>query len=166
MTDKRVLVAYGTKNGATEGIAQEIAATLRKDGLEAEARPAREVASVGAYHAVILGGALYAGRWQRDARRFARRHTGQLRSRDVWFFSSGPLDDSAEKGEIPPAFGVRRAMSRTGARGHVTFGGRLAEHPTGRLARSMAKRGLDKDHRNFEQIRQWAHSVSASLLAP
>jgi hypothetical protein len=39
----------------------------------------------------------------------------------VWFFSSGPLDDSAERQEIPPMESVRKLMARVGARGHCTF---------------------------------------------
>ncbi|MFD5484872.1 hypothetical protein ACFWIV_05395 [Streptomyces virginiae] len=35
MTSKCVLVAYGTKHGATAGIASEIGRTLREDGLDA-----------------------------------------------------------------------------------------------------------------------------------
>ena len=35
-----VLVAYASRHGATQGIAERIADTLRAAGLEAEARPA------------------------------------------------------------------------------------------------------------------------------
>ena len=43
MTD-RVLVAYGTKFGATAEIAEVIATTLRTAGLEVDAVPARDAA--------------------------------------------------------------------------------------------------------------------------
>jgi menaquinone-dependent protoporphyrinogen oxidase len=33
-------------------------------------RPAHEVAGAGGYDAVVLGGALYMGRWHADAKRF------------------------------------------------------------------------------------------------
>ncbi|WP_242586941.1 flavodoxin domain-containing protein [Streptomyces sp. MST-110588] len=163
MTDQHVLVAYGSTNQGTAGIAVEIAATLREEGLTAEARPAGEVGDLSAYDAVVLGGGLYAGRWQRDARRLVRRLGPQLRDRPVWFFSSGPLDATAAEREIPPTRAVRRAMSRVAARGHTTFGGRLDPHPKGRLARSMAKRGMAHDWRDFDQIRAWAHTVAADL---
>ncbi|KOT86926.1 flavodoxin [Streptomyces rimosus subsp. pseudoverticillatus] len=163
MTGQRVLVAYGTQNGGTAGIAEEIAATLEKDGLAAEARPAADVTDVTAYDAVVLGGGLYAGRWHRDARRFARRLKAQLLKRPVWCFSSGPLDATATQKEIPPTRAVQRDMSRLQARGHTTFGGRLEPEPQGWLARSMAKRGMAHDWRDFEQIRGWAHDIAAEL---
>ncbi|ELS54710.1 putative Flavodoxin [Streptomyces viridochromogenes Tue57] len=85
-----VLVAYGTTNGSTAQIAEAIAGVLRKDGLTADALPARAVASVSSYDAVVVGGGLYAGRWHKDARRFVRRHGRALSRRPLWLFSSGP----------------------------------------------------------------------------
>lgn len=164
MQTARVLVAYGSRNQATTGIAEEIATTLRKDGHDAMARSAADVDSLAPYDAVIVGGALYANRWQRDARRFVRRLDSQLRDREVWFFSSGPLDASAAEKDIPPVRGVRRAMRRVGAHSHITFGGRLSPDARGRIARNLVKRGLDGDWRNFDQIRNWAHEIAAQLL--
>ncbi len=57
MSTKRVLVAYGTKHGATAGIAEQIGKTLREDGLDAVVLPAGDVHDVRAYDAVVLGGA-------------------------------------------------------------------------------------------------------------
>lgn len=85
-----VLVAYGTTNGSTAQIAEAIADVLRKDGLTADALPARNVASVSSYDAVVVGGGLYAGRWHKDARSFVRRHGRALAERPLWLFSSGP----------------------------------------------------------------------------
>jgi menaquinone-dependent protoporphyrinogen oxidase len=58
----KVLVAYASKYGATAGIAEAIAATLRQEGLEADARPAQEVRDLGGYRAVVLGSPVYMGR--------------------------------------------------------------------------------------------------------
>lgn len=60
-----VLVAYATKSGSTARIAEIIAEALREQGLQAEVRPAREVLKPAGYDAVVLGGALYAGRWHK-----------------------------------------------------------------------------------------------------
>jgi hypothetical protein len=43
------------------------------------------------FDAAIVGGALYANRWNRDARRFISRHDSALRRMPSWCFSSGPL---------------------------------------------------------------------------
>lgn len=99
---RSVLVAYGTTNGSTARIAETIAEVLRKEGMPAEAVPARSVTDVSSYDAVVVGGGLYAGRWHKDARRFVRRHGRELAERPLWLFSSGPLDASASERNIRP----------------------------------------------------------------
>src|SRR6266581_4840045 len=135
----RVLVAYGTKMGGTAGIAEMLGDALSTAGLQVDVRPASERADIGAYDAVIVGGALYNQRWHRHARRFVSRHTSALRTRPVWLFISGPLDDSATTGEIAPIAQVQDLLQRVGARGHATFGGRLAPDAKGLPASAMAK---------------------------
>ncbi|MFE9774633.1 flavodoxin domain-containing protein [Streptomyces sp. NPDC005931] len=158
-----VLIAYGTTNGSTARIAESVAAVLRKEGLTADAAPAATVTDVTPYDAVVLGGGLYAGRWHKDARRFARRHRGRLAERPLWFFSSGPLDASASERDIPPVPGVRRTMDRLHARGHVTFGGCLEEGAKGRVAGMIVRSGKGGDFRDFAAIERWAGDVAHEL---
>lgn len=157
-----ILVAFGSKRGGTEGLAQMVADGLREEGLTVKVQPAREVKSVDAYDAVIVGGALYAFRWNRDAKRFVKRHVSELRSRPTYFFSSGPLDDSATKKDIPPVKGVQELMERVGARGHITFGGRLSPAATGFPAKAMAKKNAG-DWRDAGQVHVWIHRLAADL---
>ncbi|NUK66661.1 flavodoxin [Streptomyces lunaelactis] len=159
----RILVAYGTKNGSTAGIASTIAEALSEQGLQAEARPAAEVIEPAVYDAVVLGGALYAGRWPRDAVRFARRHRRDLADRPVWLFSSGPLDASAGERDIPPVRGAARTAELLDARGHITFGGCLLDGARGRIARMIIKQGRGGDFRDTGQIRSWAQGVASEL---
>ncbi|KPI30585.1 flavodoxin domain-containing protein [Streptomyces sp. NPDC054950] len=162
MTDT-VLVTYGSTNGSTAQIAEAVAEVLRKEGLTVDALPAGAVPSVASYDAVVVGGGLYAGRWQKDARRFVRRHRRLLAERPVWFFSSGPLDASASERDIPPVRGVRRAMTRVSVREHVTFGGCLEEGAKGRVAGMILRSGKGGDFRNFDAIETWAAGVAREL---
>jgi menaquinone-dependent protoporphyrinogen oxidase len=164
MTTK-VLVAYGTTNGSTAQIAEAVAEVLRKEGLIAEALPAGSVTRVTPYDAVVVGGGLYAGRWHKDSRRFLRRNRRELAELPLWLFSSGPLDPSASERDIPPVPGVRRAMQRLGAEGHVTFGGCLREGAKGWVARMIVKNGKGGDFRDFGQIEDWARTVADELVA-
>jgi menaquinone-dependent protoporphyrinogen oxidase len=157
----RVLVTWGSKRGGTEGIARILADALERDGIEVETLPA-DRASPRGFDAVVVGGALYANRWHADARRFVRRNRRALRRIPVWFFSSGPLDDSAERTTIEPVRQVTALMSRVGARDHVTFGGTLAADATGFPARAMAKTHAG-DWRNPDRIRAWADELAAAL---
>ncbi|MFE1311849.1 flavodoxin domain-containing protein [Streptomyces sp. NPDC058755] len=159
----RVLVAYGTTNGSTAQIAETVAEALLKEGLTAQARPARSVTSVAPYDAVVVGGALYAGRWHRDARRFLRRHRRDLAERPLWLFSSGPLDASASERDIPPVPGVRRAMDRLTVIEHATFGGCLEEGAKGRIAGMLLRDGKGGDFRDVPAIEEWARHIAAGL---
>lgn len=160
----RVLVAYGTKMGGTAGIAEIVGDALTDAGFQVDVRAAADAADVGAYDAVVVGGALYAGRWHRHARRFLKRNAAALRGRPVWLFSSGPLDDSAADGDIPPVEQVRRLLELVGARGHVTFGGRLPADAKGFPASAMAKTHAG-DWRHPERFRAWAAQVALQLVA-
>ncbi|MFF9817773.1 flavodoxin domain-containing protein [Streptomyces sp. NPDC014006] len=158
-----VLVTYGTTNGSTARIADTVADVLRKEGLTVETAPAGTVRDVTPYDAVVAGGALYAGRWHKDARRFVRRNRRALSERPVWLFSSGPLDPSASERDIPPVPGVRRIMDRLDAREHVTFGGCLEEGAKGRVAGMILRGGKGGDFRDFARIEEWAARVAAEM---
>jgi menaquinone-dependent protoporphyrinogen oxidase len=53
-------------------------------------------------------------------------------------------------------------MRRIGARGHVTFGGRLARDASGVIAQAMAKT-RNGDWRNPERVRAWADELAQML---
>ena len=160
----RALIAYGSKRGGTAELAEMIASALETHGIQADVRPAGAAGSPEAYDAVIVAGALYMKRWHRQARRFVRRQTRVLRDRPVWLVSSGPLDDSARESDVPPVPQVERLMDRIGARGHATFGGRLARDAKGFPASAMAKTSAG-DWRDVEQVQNFAATVAAHLVA-
>ncbi|MFI7317047.1 flavodoxin domain-containing protein [Streptomyces venezuelae] len=162
----KVLVAYGTTNGSTAQIAEAIADVLRREGLTADALPTGAVTDVHSYDAVVLGGALYAGRWHKDARRFARRHRRALAVRPLWLFSSGPLDATASQREIPPVRGVRKVLSRLDAEEHRTFGGCLKEGAKGFIARRIVDSGKGGDFRDFTEIERWARCIADASSRP
>jgi menaquinone-dependent protoporphyrinogen oxidase len=167
MTAKdRVLVAYGTKHGATEAIAETIAKTLSDAGLEVDLQRARRVRPIEPYRAVVLGSAVYAGRWRRDALRLLRR--SGLRERDVLLFSSGPVGESKgdpeqfERMTRPPR--VEEIAADIGAREHVVFGGMVAED-AGFIRKKMARRIPPelRDLRDWGAIEAWANAIAATL---
>lgn len=158
----KVLVAYGSKHGGTAGIAAQIGETLRSWGLDAVVLPARAVRDVSKYDAVIVGGALYGMHWYADARSFVLRNAKILRERPVWFFSSGPLDESASRADIAPTIQVQQLMDFVCANGHVTFGGTLAPGARGFIAAKMAKNHAG-DWRDPTRIAAWARTVANQL---
>jgi menaquinone-dependent protoporphyrinogen oxidase len=118
-----VLVAYGSKHGATKGIADRIAARLQAEGQRAAVRPVEAVDDLEGYDAFVIGSAVYGGRWAQQAIEFIRRHRATLASRPVWLFSSGPIGTMATRYEPVEPKGVtaiRRALS---PRDHRVFFG-------------------------------------------
>jgi len=158
----RALITYGSKNGSTAGLATMIGDALELRDIHAEVRPARAVGPVDSYDAVIVAGALYAGRWHRDARRFVARNERALREVPVWLVSSGPLDDSAKTGQLPPVSQVAKLATRVHARGVMTFGGRLATDAAGFMARAMAKTKAG-DWRDSDQVAELSVRVATDL---
>ena len=161
----RVLVAYGSTYGSTAELAGWIADELRAMRVRADLMDAADVARVSGYDAVILGGAVYAGRWQRDAARCARRCRAELARVPVWLFSSGPLDRSASDRDLPPPPAVARIAVRLDAMDHVTFGGRLtADGSRGFFARQILSEDMGGDFRDENAVRDFAREVGSTVL--
>lgn len=162
---ERVLVAYATKTGSTAEIAAVIAEVLVAAGLEAEALPVRKVRDLTPYGAVVLGSALYAAHWQRDANRFIGRHREALKARKVWLFSSGPLDHRLAVQNLPLTTHAAEIVGDVPYLGHRTFGGRLDPAAPGVDALILATHQVG-DFRYWPVIRAWASEIAATLLAP
>ncbi|MGZ4478527.1 MAG: flavodoxin domain-containing protein [Nocardioidaceae bacterium] len=71
-----VLVTYGSKRGGAMGLAEMVATDLREEGLRVDLVPPNRVKRLDEHEAVVVGGALYASRWHRAAKRFVKRLTG------------------------------------------------------------------------------------------
>jgi menaquinone-dependent protoporphyrinogen oxidase len=162
MSARPVLVAYATKHASTTEIAERIAGAMRAAGRAAEARPASEVDDLSSYGAVVLGSAVYAKRWQRDARSFARRHARELRDMPVWLFSSGPFGAPEDHPAAPSPPIAEKLVKELGACEHVMFGGRVPPDPRNFVERAMLKSTPpeQRDARDWPQIEAWACAIA------
>lgn len=164
----RILVTYASMHGATAEIAKAIGEELGRMGFETDVRPVAEDPDVRAYDAVVLGSGIYSSHWRKEALKFAKRCAGELRTRRVWLFDSGPIDSSADEGKTTPVKDAVKLAALIGARKHVTFGGQLGPEDVGDFARRMLEKG-DKtpygDFRNFDRIRAWARAIGTELQA-
>lgn len=158
----RILIVYGSKMGGTAGIASMLGEAILSCGVHADVVRAEDAGPPRGYDAVIIGSGLYAGRWRHSARQFVARNTKALLDTPTWFFSSGPLDDSARTSDIPATRQVARLMARVGARGHITFGGRLLPDAKGFPASSMARTRAG-DWRDPDQIKAWGRRIVEEL---
>src|SRR5215469_6472989 len=86
-----ILVAYATRYGSTQEVAEAIAATLRERGIAVDIAPMHEARELEGYRAVVLGAPLYMFRWHKDALHFLARHRAALTARPVAVFALGPF---------------------------------------------------------------------------
>ena len=159
----RILVTAASKHGATTEIAEAIGSTLVEAGADAEVLAPEAVDDLAGYDAVVLGSAVYAGRWLEPARQFAERFRGTLAQCPVWLFSSGPIGEPPKPEEDPVDVADLRAA--TGARAHVVFAGKLdrGELGFGEKAIVLALRAPEGDFRDWDAIRDWARGVARDL---
>ena len=159
----KILVTVASKHGATEEIGETIAGVLRDAGLAVQTRPPDDVVALDDFDAVILGSAVYAGRWVESARRFSERHHAELRIKPVWLFSSGPIGEPLAPLE-ESADGVRLARDLD-ARDHTTFAGRIDPDALGWVERTITRmvKAPDGDFRDWEAIRAWGDEIASSL---
>jgi menaquinone-dependent protoporphyrinogen oxidase len=87
----KILVAYASKYGATEGIALRIGETLRARGMDVDVARCADVSDASGYDAYVVGSATYEFNWRKDARKFVKRNVEELADHPLWLFSSGPL---------------------------------------------------------------------------
>ncbi len=168
--DTQVLVAYATKYGATAEIAKEIGQVLRQTGLRTEVLPVKRVGDLAPYQAVVLGSAVYAGQWRKEAAAFLEDTAQALAERPVWLFTSGPTGqgDPTElmKGWRFPE-GLQPIADRIRPRDVAFFHGVLDLKKLN-LAEKLIVKALKApvgDFRDWETITSWARRIAETLKA-
>jgi len=161
----KALIVYGTRNGGTAGLAHMIATAFQREGWQVQTADAAESPGIGDVDVVVVGGGLYVGRWVRSVRNWTRHHKATLKIVPVWFFSSGPLDDSARPGDLAPTPSVAKLAREIEVSGHMTFGGYLDKAPKGFFARQMARRYAG-DWRDPQQVAEWVHVICRQIELP
>jgi menaquinone-dependent protoporphyrinogen oxidase len=174
----RTLVAYASRHGATQGIAERVAQALGAYGLTAEALPVKSVGDMMAYDAFVIGSAVYMFHWMKEASAFVRRNSAILATRPVWLFSSGPLgsEETDAQGrdvrEVAAAKETAELLETVRAREHHMFFGAFARGKPSGLAERMvmvmpAARDAfpEGDFRDWDEIDRWAEGIARTLAA-
>ena len=159
-----VLVAYASKYGSTQGIAERIAEQLRQLGKQAEARSMDDVSDPGSYEAFVLGSGIYAGSWLKEAREWVHRYQAVLAQHPVWLFSVGPLGvDFMDDEQQPKEKAEFQETIRP--RDHRVFFGALDHNRLSFTERMMTKavRAPEGDYRDWQAIEAWAENIARDL---
>lgn len=129
--------------------------------------PVKDVRGMDGYEAVVLGTALYVGRWHGQMRDFLRRRRSELMDKPVALFVLGPVKDPHDDVEWENA----RKQTASELEGfpwlepvsRALFGGRFdpsrLPFPLDRLARDAASDATDRP-----AVRAWAIELADRLL--
>ena len=161
----RVLVTAASRHESTLEIAAAMAAGLIDRSVGAVVIPAENVITLDGFDAVVLGSAVYMGRWLGEARHLAQIHTSALCMMPVWLFSSGPVGpvDHAIPSGTPADVPVLMRLTR--ALGHRTFAGRLdlrrLQYAERAVVRTM--HAPSGDSRDWAAIDRFAREIADEL---
>jgi menaquinone-dependent protoporphyrinogen oxidase len=162
-----VLIAYATRYGSTQEVAEAVAATLRERGLEVDIQPMRQVRALDQYRAVVLGAPLYMFHWHKDALHFLARHRQALTQRPVAIFALGPFHaDEKEFQEVREQLDKELAQFPWLTPGAIEiFGGKFDPEkltfPHNLLP--ALKKMPASDVRDWTAIRAWASALAAQF---
>jgi menaquinone-dependent protoporphyrinogen oxidase len=167
--EKTILVAYASKYGATREIAEAIAGTLSKNEIPADLRSVDSVDGVQEYKAVILGSAIYIGKWPKSAVSFLKKNQENLIGLPVWLFSSGP---SGEGDPLQLVDGIRYPASLKPLIENIhplniaVFHGDINLNKINPMEKWAIKNVVKKpfgDYRDWKSIDDWTYSVIDGL---
>lgn len=165
-----VLVVYATKHGATAEIAERIAQTLRQAGLTVTVVEADPAADLSPYDAVVVGSAVYAAQWRKEAVAFLEAQADALAQRPVWIFSSGPTGEGNPvallKGwRFPEA--QRPLLERIRPHEVALFHGELDPAKLNLAEKLVIKavKAPTGDFRDWPTIEAWAEGIAEAVRA-
>ncbi len=164
----KVLVAYGSKYGATAGIAEKIGEVLKQDGLQVDVMRADKAGDINSYKAVVVGSAAYMFQWRKEVTNFLKKNQRQLASMSVWVFTSGPLgEEDAEKqmkDKIVPT-ALKPVLDSIRPREIKVFHGALDMNKLNFFERFIFKRVKSPigDFRKWDEITTWAKNIADEL---
>jgi menaquinone-dependent protoporphyrinogen oxidase len=100
--DKKILVAYASKYGSTGGVADAIGKELCNRGAAVDVCMLKNVGDLNPYRGVVVGSAIYRGKWLPEAVDFVERNRGVLGQIAVAYFvvcmtMGQPTEDNRRK---------------------------------------------------------------------
>ena len=163
---EKILIAYATKSGSTEEVAEAIAKTFEEEGTPTEVKPAWDAPDPAEYRAVVVGSPLYSGKLLSDAAIFINRHKEKLVEMPTALFivclvMSRPTERSVQK----VIRQTRPMVELLRPRDVGLFAGSLHYKDVGFFNRILLRlmKVPEGDFRNWDTIHRWAREVHAKL---
>jgi menaquinone-dependent protoporphyrinogen oxidase len=168
---KRVLVAYASKYGSTGGVADAIGKELCSTGAAADVVLIKNAVNLSSYQGVVIGSAIYMGKWMPDAIDFVKQNRDILRQVPVaYFLVCMTLSQPTEKKRtevLSYMDSILEIVPEVKPVGIGTFAGALDYNNLSGLKKMIlkAKGSPEGDFRDWSAIRAWAREpVYAELV--
>lgn len=162
----KVFVTVASKHGGSLEIAEVITAELLNRGINTTLAPMEKDIWLTDYDGVVIGSAVYMGRWLKEAKEFVQHHHDTLEKISVWLFSSGPITSDKLALEEPP-IDAQEIAQELSVKDHHIFAGKLDSTQL-KLSEKLLARTVhakDGDYRDWDDIREWAAEVADELEA-
>jgi menaquinone-dependent protoporphyrinogen oxidase len=162
-----VLVVVESRHGSTLEIAGTLAQHLVARGFRVTVSNPNDCDDLGGADVVVIGSAVYLGKWLKRATKFIDDHQAELATLPVWLFSSGPLDDGPGTSDGMAADYVAHLTEHAHARAHRVFNGRLERGGLGPLEALVvaAVHAPTGDFRDWTEINDWADEIADEISA-
>jgi menaquinone-dependent protoporphyrinogen oxidase len=160
--EKKVLVTYASKYGSTGGVADAIGKELCRKDVAADVVLIKNAGNVGSYQGVVIGSAIYRGRWMSEAADFVEKNRDILRLVPVaYFLVCMTLSQPTEKNRaevLSYMDPILKAVPEIRPVGIGTFAGALDYNNLSWLNKKImkSKGSPEGDFRDWNAIRAWA----------
>ena len=187
MEKNKILIAYGTRYGATTSTSEEIAKVLRDEGFEVKVVNLKEgkVKDITEYELVIIGSGMKINMWTSKAKAFLNKFSGELKKKKVAIFvSSGARALMEYKGEHDEIIRITKKYLEDKASKYdlnpismTMFGGIWDYNQMGKIYRKILDSERENfipagfketepgvyDSRNWDEIREWASELARMI---
>ncbi len=162
----RILVAYASRKGSTEEIAQAIGKELQAAGHTADAIGIAKVTSLQGYNAVLIGGPMYMGRIDGSIGKFVKRHEQDLARVPVAGFVvclSAAVKD--QEGIAWAEKALHAALAPLQPVAETVFAGRLDPEKLSWFQRWITRKVKSPvgDFRDWTAITSWARELPGKM---
>ncbi len=160
--EKRVLVAYASKYGSTGGVADAIGKELCGKGVSVDVALIKNARNIESYQGVIIGSAIYMGKWMSEATDFVKKNRGILSRVPVAYFLvcmtlSQPTEENRAEvlAYLDP---ILKDVPEIKPTGIGTFAGAMDYSNLSWIYKKIlkSKKTPEGDFRDWDAIRAWA----------
>jgi menaquinone-dependent protoporphyrinogen oxidase len=170
--EKKVLVTYASKYGSTGGVADAIGKELCSKDAATDVALIKNASNISSYQGVVIGSAIYMGKWMSEAIDFVRENREILRQVPVaYFLVCMTLAQPTEKNRaevLSYMDPILKAVPEINPVAIGTFAGALDYNNLSWLKKKILKsKGTPEgDFRDWNAIRTWAREPVYAKFVP